>query len=70
LSAFSHQPSAQGEEGLRIVEAGTCMRDFRSFLLAKDLSILNDSSHEKLHAGVTEVKRMLTALLQTLMADG
>ncbi|MHB2020858.1 MAG: hypothetical protein ACYCW6_28305, partial [Candidatus Xenobia bacterium] len=24
LSAFSHQPSAQGEEGLRIVEAGTC----------------------------------------------
>ena len=38
-------------------------------LLAKDLGFLTSSSHKELEPGVTEVKRMLTAFVQTLMAE-
>ena len=39
-------------------------------LLAKDLGLLTDGAYTSLDSGVTEVKRMLTAFLQTLTADG
>jgi four helix bundle protein len=39
-------------------------------LLAKDLQFLPDTLHEKLSADVVEIKRMLTALIQKLTADG
>lgn len=38
-------------------------------LLAHDLGLLSDSDHERLSASVVEVKRMLTAFLQTLRED-
>ena len=38
-------------------------------LLARDLNFLPPSDHEKLSAGVVEIKRMLTALIQKLTAD-
>ena len=40
------------------------------FLLAHDLSLLNDLDYESLTREVTEVKRMLTSFIQTLIADG
>ena len=38
-------------------------------LLSKDLGLLAANAYQKLDAGVTEVKRMLTAFVQTLTAD-
>jgi four helix bundle protein len=38
-------------------------------LLARDLHLLEASDHEKLANEATEVKRMLTALIQKLTAD-
>ena len=38
-------------------------------LLAKDLSILNDSDYNQLAAEVTGVKRMLTSFIKKLKAD-
>ena len=38
-------------------------------LLARDLHYLQTSDHEKLAAETTEVKRMLTALMQKLIAE-
>ena len=39
-------------------------------LLALDINLLNSSDYERLTTEVTEVKRMLTAFLQKLRADG
>jgi four helix bundle protein len=39
-------------------------------LLAHDLNLLDASDHERLTKEVTEVKRMLTSLVQKLTADG
>ena len=39
-------------------------------ILAHDLDLLNPSDHERLMKEVTEVKRMLTAFIQKLRADG
>jgi len=39
-------------------------------LLAKDLQFLPASLHEKLAADAVEIKRMLTALIQKLTAEG
>jgi four helix bundle protein len=39
-------------------------------LLAHDLKLLADPTYHNLEAGVTEVKRMLTALVQRIKADG
>ena len=38
-------------------------------LLARDLKLLNRETHGELDAGVTEVKRMLAALIKKLKAD-
>jgi four helix bundle protein len=38
-------------------------------LLAKDLELVNAKDHEELALRATELKRMLTALLQELNAD-
>ncbi len=38
-------------------------------LLAHDLKLLTDENHDQLANNVTEVKRMLTALIQKLKAD-
>ena len=38
-------------------------------LLAHDLGLLTNSDHDELSRGVTEVKRMLTSLIQKLNAD-
>lgn len=38
-------------------------------LLARDLHLLQISNHEKLAAETTEIKRMLTALIQKLNAE-
>jgi four helix bundle protein len=35
-------------------------------LLARDLTILNEADHERLSSRATEIKRMLTALIQRL----
>ena len=39
-------------------------------LLARDLRLLTESDHQKLHHRATEVKRVLTGLIQKLKADG
>jgi four helix bundle protein len=39
-------------------------------LLARDLQILSEATYVPLEAQVTEVKRMLTALIQRIKADG
>ena len=39
------------------------------FLLAHDLGLLNHPDYEELATAVTEVKRMLTSLIQKLTAD-
>ena len=39
-------------------------------LLARDLRFLQPSDHEKLSVDVIEIKRMLTALIQKLTAEG
>jgi len=39
-------------------------------LLAHDLKLLSKSAHEELAARTSEVKKMLTALIQRLRADG
>lgn len=39
-------------------------------LLARDLQFVNGMDYQELHKQVTEVKRMLTAFIQTLKADG
>ncbi len=38
-------------------------------LLAHDLTFLNEQGHAKLNSKITEVKRMLTSLIQKLKAD-
>jgi four helix bundle protein len=38
-------------------------------LLAKDLSLIGPKDHDELSGQVTELKRMLTALIQKLKAD-
>jgi four helix bundle protein len=38
-------------------------------LLAKDLKLLKPADHQELDQGATELKRMLTALMQKLKAD-
>jgi len=38
-------------------------------LLARDLSLVNDSHYQQINQDVVEVKRMLTALIQKLKAD-
>ena len=38
-------------------------------LLARDLSFLPDTEHDQLHDKVTEIKRMLTALIKKLSTD-
>ncbi len=38
-------------------------------LLAHDLTFLNEQDHAKLNSTITEVKRMLTSLIQKLKAD-
>jgi four helix bundle protein len=38
-------------------------------LLAHDLGLLNTSEHSRLSELTTEIKRMLTALIQRLRAD-
>lgn len=40
------------------------------FLLAHDLGFLDSESYVHLDSEVTEVKRMLTAFIQKLKADG
>lgn len=39
-------------------------------LLARDLGFLDPVRHESLNGGVEEVKRMLTAFIRTLLAEG
>jgi four helix bundle protein len=39
-------------------------------LLARDLKLLNSQDYEALNQRATELKRMLTALMQKLNADG
>lgn len=38
-------------------------------LLARDLRVLGTADYERLSAGVTEIKRMLTSLIHKLKAD-
>ena len=38
-------------------------------LLARDLRLVNDSNYQQINRDVVEVKRMLTALIQKLIAD-
>ena len=38
-------------------------------LLARDLQLLDDSTHEQLSGSTCEVKRMLTAFIQKLRTD-
>ena len=38
-------------------------------LLARDLALLDEATHERLARQCTEVKRMLTALIRKLTAD-
>lgn len=39
------------------------------FLLSHDLKFIPDDEYQKLNINVTEIKRMLTAFIQTLKAD-
>ena len=39
-------------------------------LLTRDLKMLNEEKHKQLDDRVTEIKRMLTSLVQKLKADG
>jgi four helix bundle protein len=39
-------------------------------LLARDLKMLNEEKHKQLDDRVTEIKRMLTSLIQKLKANG
>jgi len=39
------------------------------FVLARDLALLNAVDYERLAHGVTEVKKMLVALIQRVRAD-
>jgi four helix bundle protein len=53
---------------LQIAMSSACELEYH-LLLAHDLSFASSAHYERLSADVTEVKRMLTALLQKLNAD-
>jgi four helix bundle protein len=53
---------------LQIAMGSACELEYH-LLLAHDLSFISSAHHDRLSADVTEVKRMLTALLQKLNAD-
>ncbi len=48
------------------IAAGSASETEYHLLLAHDLGLLKEESHERLRSGVAEVKRMLTALTQKL----
>lgn len=52
------------------IAAGSASELEYHLLLARDLSLLDASNHERLAQDVTEVKRMLTSFVQKLKADG
>lgn len=51
------------------IAAGSASELEYHLLLAKDLEMLNRGDHERLTREVTEVKRMLTSLIQKLRAE-
>jgi four helix bundle protein len=51
------------------IAAGSASEVEYQLLLAHDLEILHSQPHQDLSARVIEVKRMLSALIQTLRAD-
>ncbi len=51
------------------VAMGSASETEYHLLLAHDLGFLGDADHERLTASVVEVKRMLTAFLQTLREE-
>jgi four helix bundle protein len=53
---------------LQIAMGSACELEYH-LLLAHDLSFLSSAHYERLSEDVTEVKRMLTSLLQKLNAD-
>ena|SRR2546423_5582360 len=53
---------------LQIAMGSACELEYH-LLLAHDLSFIISAQYERLSADVTEVKRMLTSLLQKLTAD-
>ncbi len=53
---------------LQIAMGSACELEYH-LLLAHDLSYISDAHYERLSPDVTEVKRMLTSLLQKLKAD-
>src|SRR5690349_10670977 len=51
------------------IAMGSASETEYQLLLSRDLGFLTVEEYEKLNINVTEIKRMLTALLQTLRAD-
>ena len=51
------------------IAMGSASETEYQLLLSYDLEFLNKEQYEKLNADVTEIKRMLTSLIQTLRAD-
>jgi four helix bundle protein len=51
------------------IAAGSASELEYHLFLAKDLGMLKDSDHERLTTDATEVKRMLTSLIQKLKAE-
>ena len=51
------------------IAAGSASELEYHLLLACDLKLLNNKTHEKLNRDVTEVKRMLYSFISTLKAD-
>jgi four helix bundle protein len=54
---------------LQIAMGCACETEYQ-LLLARDLGFIEGEPHRELDARVTEVKRMLTGLIQKLTADG
>ena len=51
------------------IAIGSASETEYQLLLSFDLEFLNKEQYEKLNADITEIKRMLTSLIQTLRAD-
>ena len=65
--SISFQPSRSEEVVGRISE--TLQFGKKQLLLSHDLGLVSESDHQVLASQATEVKRMLTSLLQKLKAD-
>jgi four helix bundle protein len=62
---------SKGELGrFMLIAMGSASELEYHLLLARDLRLLDEQNHQRLDENVVEVKRMLTAYIQGLKADG